>query len=158
YSPELLSTQEELLLALRAQSTLAKTGLPDVADSARARLRLLGISEAELATVEKTGKPIRAVALRAPISGVVTAKNVVAGARVGRTEALFDIVDLSRLWVLADVYEYELPRVRVGQRAVITLSYWPGQKWVGRVSFIFPAVDEKTRTVRVRIDVENPKG
>jgi Cu(I)/Ag(I) efflux system membrane fusion protein len=158
YSPEVLSSQEELLLALKPQPTLAKTGLPDVADAARARLRLFGVSEAELVTIEKTGKPIRAIYLRAPISGVLTSKNVVAGAKVGPAEALFDIVDLSRLWVLADVYEYELPRVRVGQRATITLSYWPGQKWVGRVGFIYPAVEEKTRTIKVRVEVDNPKG
>jgi multidrug efflux pump subunit AcrA (membrane-fusion protein) len=157
YSPELLATEQELLLAKRAEGTLAKSGLPDATEAARARLRLFGISDAEITRLEESGKPARALPLASPISGFVTAKNVVQGARVGPADALFDIADLSVVWVIADVYEYELPRLRLGQKATLTLSYWPDKSWSGRVSYIFPTVDEKTRTIKVRIEVPNPR-
>jgi Cu(I)/Ag(I) efflux system membrane fusion protein len=157
YSPELLATENEYLLAIKARASLASSGLPDVAESARARLRLFGISDATLDRIEKTGEPVRSLPLDAPISGYVTSKQVVAGAKVGPDDALFDIADLSRVWVLADVYEYELPRLKLGQSATLTLSYWPDRTWRGRVIYIYPTVDEKTRTVRVRIDVDNSK-
>lgn len=157
YSPELLSTEQEFLLALKAGSALAQSGLPDAAESSRARLRLFGINEHQIDALEKAGKPVRSLTLTAPISGYVTAKNVVAGAKVGPDDALFDIVDLSRVWVLADVYEYELPRLKLGQTATLTLSYGPDRTWRGRVSYVFTSVDEKTRTVKVRIEVANPK-
>ncbi len=157
YSPELLATEQELLLAKRAQTALSASGLPDVADSARARLRLFGISDDEIARLEKSDKPLRALPLASPISGFVSAKNVVQGAHVGPSDALFDISDLSVVWVLADVYEYELPRLRLGQTATLSLSYWPDKSWRGRVSYVYPTVDEKTRTVKVRIEVNNPR-
>jgi Cu(I)/Ag(I) efflux system membrane fusion protein len=157
YSPELLATEQEYLLALKAHGALAQSGLPDAAESARARLKLFGIDDATLDAIEKRGQPIRALPLRAPIGGFITAKNVVAGAKVGPEDALFDIADLSRVWVLADVYEYELPRVHLGDRAAVTLSYWPDRSWKGRVSYILPTVDEKTRTIKVRIEVDNPR-
>jgi Cu(I)/Ag(I) efflux system membrane fusion protein len=157
YSPELLATEEELLLARRAEGTLSASGLPDAADAARARLRLFGISDAEIARIEASGKPVRALPLLSPISGFVIAKNVVQGARVGASDALFELADLSVVWVLADVYEYELPRLALGQKATLTLSYWPDKIWRGRVGFVSPTVDDKTRTIRVRIEVANPR-
>lgn len=156
YSPELLATEEEYLLAVRSGSALAQSGLPDAAKAARDRLRLFGISSAEIDRLEKRGTAERALTLHAPISGFVTMKTVVAGSRVAPNDPLFEIVDLSRVWVMADVYENELPRLKVGQKAMLTLSYWPDKKWVGRVSYILPTVDEKTRTVKVRIEVANP--
>jgi Cu(I)/Ag(I) efflux system membrane fusion protein len=158
YSPELLATEEELLLASRSQEALARSGLPDAARAARDRLRLYGISDAEIARLEKRGVAERALTLSAPVSGYVTSKSVVAGARVMPNDALFEIVDLSHVWVLADVYENELPRLKLGLKATLTLSYWPDRRWPGRVTFIAPTVDEKTRTVKVRIELDNPKG
>ena len=73
-------------------------------------------------------------------------------------DTLFDIVDLSHVWVLADVYEYELPRLSEGEDATVTLAYWPGKSWRGTVTYVYPAVDEKTRTVKVRIELDNPDG
>ena len=157
YSPDLLSTEEEYLLAVKSRATLAESGLPDAAKAARDRLRLFGIPDGEIDRLEKRGTPERAMTLHAPISGFVTTKNAVAGAKVASNDALFEIVDLSRLWVMADVYENELPRLKLGQRATLTLSYWPEKKWQGRVSYILPTVDEKSRTVKVRIEVDNPK-
>jgi Cu(I)/Ag(I) efflux system membrane fusion protein len=78
--------------------------------------------------------------------------------KVSSADTLFDILDLSEVWVLADVYEYELPRLSLGERATMTLSYWPGRSWEGTVTYIYPAVDEKTRTIKVRAEVGNPKG
>ena len=157
YSPELFSTEQEFLLAQKSQSMLAQAGLPGAADSARARLRLFGISDAEIDAIAKRGTPGRSAPIAAPISGYITANNVVAGAKVGPGNPLFDIVDLSQVWVLAAVYEYERPRIRLGQSATLTLSYWPDRSWHGRVSYILPSVDEKTRTISVRIAVSNPK-
>lgn len=157
YSPELLATQNEYLLARKARSTLAESGLPEAADSARSRLRLLGVSDAQIAELEARGAPLQTIDVTAPIAGVVMTKNAVAGARIGTDAPLFEIVDLSRVWVLADVYENELPRLRVGQSATLTLAYWPDRKWQGKVGYVFPTVDEKTRTVRVRIEVDNAR-
>jgi Cu(I)/Ag(I) efflux system membrane fusion protein len=78
------------------------------------------------------------------------------GMKVMPADTLFDIVDLSTVWVLADVYEYELPRLSVGQKANVTLAYWPGRSWSGRVTYVYPAVDEATRTVKVRLELPNP--
>jgi RND family efflux transporter MFP subunit len=157
YSPDLLATEEEYLLTLKSQSKLAQTGLPDVAQSARDRLRLFGIGASEIDAIAKSGKATRAMTLYAPVSGFITAKTAVAGGKVAPDDPLFEIADLSRVWILADVYEYELPRLRLGQAATLTLSYWPDKRWRGRVSYIFPTVDEQTRTVKVRIEVDNSK-
>ena len=157
YSPEILASEQEYLLAIKSAPSLARSGLPDMAEAARARLQLMGISDRQLDEIARGGKPMRLLHIDAPISGVVTAKNVVSGAKVGPQDALFEIVDLSRVWLLADVYEYELPRLKLGSLATMTLSYWPDRVWKGRIGYIYPTVDEKTRTVRVRIEVENPK-
>ena len=94
----------------------------------------------------------------APISGYVTGRTAYHGMKVMPADTLFDILDLSAVWVLADVYEYELPRLALGQKATMTLSYWPGRSWEGTVTYVYPSVDEKTRTVKVRAEFGNPKG
>lgn len=162
YSPDLLSTQEEFFLALKAARARegAAPGAPvegdDLVEAARRRLLLWGISASEIEDLERTGKPKVALTLYAPITGVVTERTAYHGMKVGPDDTLFDIADLSRVWVLADIYEYELPRVRVGQRAAMTLPYWPGREWTGQVNYIFPTVDEKARTARVRLVFDNP--
>jgi membrane fusion protein, copper/silver efflux system len=165
YSPELYATQQEYLLALRASQTLRKSGVTSVSqgglqllDAARQRLLLWQITPEDIKKIEEKGEPIRSLPVYAPISGYVTGKTAYHGMKVMPADSLFDIVDLSQLWVLADVYEYELPRLRLGQNAEMKLSYWPGRSWKGTVTYIFPAVDEKTRTVKVRIEVPNPLG
>jgi len=165
YSPELYTTQQEYLLALKASRTLGPSevrsvaqGGRDLLDAARQRLLLWEITPADIAEIEKKGQPIRAMPVYAPISGYVTGRTAYHGMKVMPADTLFDILDLSHVWVLADVYEYELPRLSVGQRATMTLSYWPGRAWNGTVTYIYPAVDEKTRTVKVRVELDNPKG
>src|SRR5205814_1561333 len=110
YSPDLLATQNELILAERDHSDLGRT----LADAARTRLRLWDMSAADVERVARTGQPMREVIVRSPVAGVVMVKNVVAGARVMPSDTLYEIADLSHLWLLADVYEAELPSVRVG--------------------------------------------
>jgi Cu(I)/Ag(I) efflux system membrane fusion protein len=158
YSPDLLATEEEYLLALGAQGQLARSGLPGVATAARDRLRLYGISDGEIARLEKRRTPERALTLHAPVSGFVVTKNAVAGAKVQPSDPLFEIVDLSRVWVMADVYEHDLPRVHLGQKATLTFSYWPDRAWHGTVRFLAPVVDDKTRAVKVRVELGNQDG
>lgn len=157
YSPELLATEEELLLAKKSQGALHEAGLPDMVESARARLRLLGVPDSELAALEARGTARRSLTLVAPVSGYLLKKAAVAGGKVNPDEPLFSIVDLSRVWVLADVHENELPRVRVGQPAKVSATSVPGRVFLGRISFIEPTIDDKTRTGKVRIAVDNPK-
>jgi Cu(I)/Ag(I) efflux system membrane fusion protein len=164
YSPDLLTTQEEYLLALAAaREAEAREGtvppsVQELVDAARRRLLLWEIDAAEIAELERTGQALQTVRIYAPISGVVTGRTAYHGTKVGPEDTLFDLADLSRVWVLADVYEYELPRTGVGQEGVMTLSYWPGRTWTGNVSYIFPTVDEKARTAKVRLEFDNEDG
>ncbi|KAA0249608.1 MAG: efflux RND transporter periplasmic adaptor subunit [Acidobacteria bacterium] len=164
YSPELYASQQEYLLALRAVRDLppgaageAAAGAERLLDAARTRLRLWEMSAAQVSELAAKGEPLRQVVLTAPISGIVVARTAYHGMKVMPQDTLFDIVDLSRVWVLADVYESELPRLRPGQRAEVTLSYWPGRRWDARVGYVYPEVDEKTRTVKVRLELANPR-
>lgn len=163
YSPELYATQQEYLLALKAQRRLGETGAPGVArqgndllEAARQRLLLWDLPASEIERLEKSGEASRTFHLFAPVSGFVTGKTATHGMKVTPADSLFDIADLSRVWVLADVYEAELPRIAVGQKATMSLSYWPGKSWTGKVTYVFPTVDEKTRTVKVRVEFDNP--
>jgi len=165
YSPDLVATQQEYLLALRAQKQLGTSQIPSVAqggagllEAARERLRLWDISSADIAEIERTGTVRRALDLHAEVSGFVVVKNVVQGMRVMPADTLFELADLSRVWVLADVYESDLPTVRLGMPADVTLAYQPGKTWRGSVANVAPTVDEKTRSVKVRIDVDNAGG
>ena len=162
YSPDLLATQQEYLLALRARRQLTSSqngdlsrGAMDLYDAARQRLLLWDIRPADIDRLEQTGKPLKALTLYSPVDGFVMAKNAVQGSRVMPSDTLFEIAGLHHVWVLADVYESEAPFVRVGQTARMSLSYLPGRTWTGRVTFIAPVVDEKTRTVKVRLEFSN---
>ncbi len=165
YSPDLIATQQEYLLALKAQRQLALSQVPavvqggvDLLEAARSRLRLWDISAADIAEVERSGTVRRALDLHAEVNGVVVVKNVVQGMRIMPTDTLFEIADLSRVWVMADVYDSDISAVRVGAVADITVASLPGQHRRGAVTFVSPVVDEKTRTIKVRIDVDNPSG
>lgn len=164
YSPELLASQQEFLLARRAVRALgasadaaAREGAVALLAAARERLTLWGVDERDLAALEERGEPLRTIEVRAPISGYVTGRTAFHGMKVMPADTLFDIVDLSVVWVLADVYESELPRVRLGQKGTMTLSYWQGRSWTGRVTYVYPSLDERTRTAKVRLEFANPK-
>ncbi|HTO89281.1 MAG TPA: efflux RND transporter periplasmic adaptor subunit [Thermoanaerobaculia bacterium] len=165
YSPDLLATQEEYLIAFRARRQLQTSPNPDAArgavdlyESARQRLLLWDISPGEISELEETGKPKKALTLYSPVDGFVMSKNAVQGARVMPSDTLFDIAGIRRVWVQADVYESEAPFVALGQTARMSLSYLPGRTWTGKVSFISPVLDEKTRTLKVRVELPNLDG
>ena len=164
YSPELLATQEEYLLAVRAAQTLGGSEFPEVAEGAktildvsRRRLQLWDVADSHIQELERTGKVLKALPFHAPLSGTVIEKTAMAGMRVMPGEVLYTIADLSQVWVLADIYEYELPLVEPGQTATVSLSYAPQATFSGRIGFIYPTVDPETRTAKVRFELENPK-
>jgi Cu(I)/Ag(I) efflux system membrane fusion protein len=165
YSPELVATQQEYLLALRARERLAKSGIEsvvkggeDLLEAARQRLLLWDVPPDDIAELEHSGQVRRTLDLRADQSGTVFQKNVVHGMRVMPSDTLFDIADLSRLWVLADVYEADLGDIRIGMRADLRVAHMPDRSWRGPVTYIAPVVEEKSRTVKVRIEVGNEAG
>ncbi len=153
YSPELLATQQEYLLALKA----AKQS-PLLLEAARRRLQLWDISAGDIHRLEQTGATRKSLVISSPANGFVMTKNAVEGARIVAGEPMFELADLDRVWILADVYEEELSFVRVGTRAKITLSHLPGRAFSGKVTFIAPAVDPMTRTTKVRVEVDNRDG
>ena len=159
YSPELVSAEEEYIIALKYKD--ANTSQPDqkeLLDRAHRRLMYWDISHEQIVRIEETRQPEKTMALVAPATGVVVEKNVLQGGSVMAGTNLYKIADLSTVWVLADVYEYEVPFVRVGQQATVALSYAPGKVYKGRVSYIYPYLNSETRTVKVRIEIANPRG
>jgi Cu(I)/Ag(I) efflux system membrane fusion protein len=154
YSPDLLATQNELLLAAKQRSQFGS----ELYEAARRRLLLWDMSSADIDTVVRSGRPMRDVTLRSPVDGVVITKNVLAGARITSGQPLYEIADLRGVWVLADVYESELPTIRVGQPAQVTLASLAGRTWHGRVAFVTQTVDPATRTAKVRIELPNLDG
>lgn len=159
YSPELYAAQQEYLAALASQKAARQTSVPDRADylaaAARQKLRLWDLSDAQIRRIEETGEAIREIAVPSPASGYVVEKDVVEGASVMPGMRIFRLAGLDRVWVEAEVYESELPRVRTGQSAVVTLPYLPGEEFRGRVSLILPALNPESRTGRVRIEIAN---
>ncbi|MBI2227522.1 MAG: efflux RND transporter periplasmic adaptor subunit [Deltaproteobacteria bacterium] len=162
YSPELVSTQEEYLLALRANERLGSSSLKEISmgsasllEAARRRLALWDISEEQIEELQKSGQSKRSLTLYSPINGFVIKKDAFQGMKVMPDKELYTIVDLSTVWVNADIYEFELAPIRIGQKATITLSYYPGRAFTGKVSWISPVLDEKTRTAKVRLEFAN---
>jgi Cu(I)/Ag(I) efflux system membrane fusion protein len=162
FSPELVATQEEYLLAHRAQKELGgspiasvASGSVDLLDAARRRLLLWDIAPEDIAELERTGEVKRTLDLRAEMGGYVVQKNVFHGMRVTPADTLFDIADLSRLWVFADIYESDLPAIRLGMMGEARVTYLPGEIWRGPITWVAPTVEETTRTVKVRIEVDN---
>ena len=164
YSPELVSTQQEYLIAIRGKKYLSDSpyreisgGADSLVRAARERLRLWDVTDEEIQTLEKEGKVKRTLTMYSPADGVVTERAVFQHGRYVTPEMdLYTIVDLSTAWVLAEVYEYEVPYVRLGQTAAMRLSYLPGKTFNGKINYVYPTVDPKTRTVRVRLEFPNP--
>ena len=163
YSPELVATQEEYLLALQSANVLGKSEFPEVArgartllDVSRRRLRLWDIEDYHLRDLERTGTVLKSLPIHAPLSGTVINKTALAGMHVNAGDQLYIIADLTKIWVIADIYEYELPLIRLGQTATVGLSYAPRARFEGRIDFIYPTVDPQTRTAKVRFELDNP--
>jgi len=165
YSPELLSSQEDYLLAIKAKREWSKSPFAEVAESgnllaesARRRLKLWDISDAQIKALEETREPKKTLTLFSPYKGYVIEKMVNKGQFVDAGMALFKIVDLSVVWLIADIYEYELPLIRLGQTAALRLTHLPGDTFAGKVVYIYPSLDPRTRTARVRMELANPGG
>jgi len=163
YSPDALATEQEFLLALRAQHTMHAGAMPEIAEgsdnlvaAARRRLELWDISGPQIDEVARTRKPIEYLTLYAPASGYITERNAFPNQHVTSDTVLYTLAGLSTVWVLADVYEYEGAGVRLGQPATLTLDYLPGRVFYGKVTYILPGVDPASRTLRARIEVSNP--
>ncbi len=165
YSPQLVSGQEEYLLALKNRDTLAKSpfedirrGAEELVKSARKRLELLDMPAHQIRELEQTGRIKKKIHIHSPFAGVITHVGVREGQFVKPDTELYRLADLSRVWVLAEVYEYELPWIREGDSARMSVAALPGQIFEGRVSYIYPYMEAKTRTVRVRLEFDNPDG
>ena len=157
YSPELVSAEEEYIIALKyknADSTLS--GEQELYRRAHRKLMYWDISHSQIQRLEETRQPEKTMALVAPATGVIVEKNVLQGGNIMAGTNLYKIADLSTVWVNAEVYEYEVPFIKVGQRAAVTLAYIPGKVITGRVSYIYPYLNPDTRTVRVRVEIPNP--
>jgi len=163
YSPELLSVQSEFLLALKTRTALdkgdARAGAgEDLVDAARERLKLWDVSDGEIERLQKTGRPTKTLMFFSPMTGVVTKKDVVMGHRISEGDMPYEITDLSQVWVLADAYESDLSRIKLGMTATLSLAAVPNRTFKGRVIFIDPILDPKTRTAKVRLAFSNPTG
>ncbi len=164
YSEELYAAQEELLQAIKyasqtsANSTRRGGGSIDLVESAREKLRLLGLTQEQIDRIESEGAPNSHLTIYSPVSGVVIEKLKQEGERVRLGERIYTVADLSLLWVHLDAYEADLPWIRYGQEVSITTEAYPGEELRGRIAFIQPVLSDKTRTVKVRVNVPNPDG
>ncbi|TAK72437.1 MAG: efflux RND transporter periplasmic adaptor subunit [Betaproteobacteria bacterium] len=163
YSPELITAQQEYLIAKRGVQMLAggsaetQAGMQRLADSALQRLRNWDISATELQRLTQEGKTTRYLTLRSPANGVVLEKPAIQGKRFMAGEVLYQVADLSQVWLLADVFEQDLGQVRIGQSANIKVDAYPDKALAGKVTFIYPTVTAETRTAKVRVELANPQ-
>ena len=181
YSPELWATQQEFINVVRwAKGAQAKNvrprtetadvqGAPNVSsmidrdaqslvEAARQRLRLWDIGDAQIARIEESEKPIRTLTIYSPYSGYVLQKNVTQGMRVMAGEKLLEVADLSTVWITADIYEFEMPLIKVGDAATVQLSYFPGRQFSTKIDYIYPTLQGETRTVKARFTLPNEGG
>ncbi len=164
YSPELVASQQEFIISLPFAQQLCDNSDPTVANSgkrlieaARKRLKLWDISDGQIDRLEKTGQVEKYLTLYAPAGGYVIEKHILAGQKIMPGEALLVIADLSAVWAEADIYESDIPYVKEGMPVTLTLSYWPGKSFRGEVSFLYPYLDAQTRTLKARLNIDNPE-
>ncbi len=159
YSPELVSAQEELLTALDYDKAVKNgNGKSTLLKNAIRKLKLLDVTDAEIENLKRTGKVKKYITLYAPFDGTVIHKGVNEGAKINRGTPILKIADLTSLWIIADIYEYEFAKIKLGLPVEVTFDYLPGKRFNGRISFIYPTLDTKTRTIKVRIDLPNKDG
>ena len=174
YSPELWATQQEFINLVRWAKrnkakeegtkpekqpdfgTMVSKDAETLVGAARQRLRLWDISEEQIKKIEDSEKPIRTLTIYSPVSGYVLQKSALQGMKVMAGEKLFDVADLSMIWILADIYEYELPMLNVGEPAIIQLSYFPGRQFSSKIDYIYPTLTGETRTAKARFIIPNP--
>jgi len=163
YSPELVSTQQEYLLALRSKEILSGSDFPEISggansllDAAKRRLELWDISESQIRELAETGKVKESLVINSPVTGSIVEKNAFQNMYVEPGTVLYTIADHSNVWVEVDIYENEIPLVKPGDHAVMTLQSFPGEEFHGKVTFIPPHLDMKTRTAKARLEFANP--
>jgi len=174
YSPELWATQQEFINVVRwAKRAQAKEGskqsatqsefgvmiskdADNLVEAARQRLKLWDISDDQIRKIEASETPIRTLMLYSPVSGYVMQKTAVQGMKIMPGEKLFDVADLSTIWITADIYEYELPLLKMGDTAMIQLSYFPGRQFSSKIDYIYPTLSGETRTAKARFSIPNP--
>lgn len=163
YSPDLVATEEEYLIALKGNDYLGQAPYRQISDGARSllnatrdRLKLWDVTDAQIEKLAQTHQVEKAMTFYSPVTGFVLDRQAYPQAAVSPDKELYRVADLSDIWVDADIYEYEVPYVRVGQKATMQLSYYPGKTYTGTVSYIYPTVDQQTRTVKARLEFPNP--
>ncbi|MDQ6995197.1 MAG: efflux RND transporter periplasmic adaptor subunit, partial [Mariprofundaceae bacterium] len=164
YSPQLVATQEEYLLALNNAEILKNSPFPDVRQgaesllaSAHDRLKLLDVPEHQIKQLTKSRKVMKGLHIHSPFEGIVMHIGARDGQRITPETELYMIADLSRIWVIVDLYEDDLPWVREGDSADMTVAGIPGRVFTGKVSYIYPYLEAKTRTIKMRLEFDNPK-
>lgn len=162
YSPELVTTQQEYLQALQYQKKMqnsslgeARQGADELVQSARRRLLNWDIPESEITELEQRGAPKKTMTIYSPANGVIMEKMVQQGQNIMSGMELFKIADLSTIWVMADIYQYELSWVKLGQAADVELSYLPGRTFRGKITYIYPYLNDETKTAKVRVEIRN---
>lgn len=162
YSPEMLATQQEYLLALRARDTMKSGPSHEAYENsefmilaARKRLELWDLSTAQIDELERTRKPVQTITLYSPASGFVTSRNAFPSQRIGPDTELYAITDLSRVWIMAEVFESDASNVHLGQSATVSLPNDAGKSFAARVTYIQPQIDPATRTLKVRLEAAN---
>ena len=164
YSPELVSAQREYAIAAQGVGKLneaggeAQSAMKQLADASLQRLKNWDISDEQIKGLAQSGNAKRTLTFRAPVSGIVTEKKAVQGMRFMPGEMLYQIADVSSVWVQADVFEQDIAAVNVGQKAKIKINAYPGEVFEGRIAYVYPTLKAETRTVPVRIELANPKG
>ncbi len=159
YSPELVAAQEEYLTAVAYDNAMSnsETNFGLIKNAVR-KLQLLDVTANEIKRLHDTEQVNKYITLYAPMSGTVIFKGVEEGAKINRGTPLLKIADLNNLWILADIYEYEASKIKLGLSAKVTFDYLPGKSYNGKISFIYPTLDTKTRTLKVRLDLPNRNG
>jgi len=162
YSPDLVATQEEYLLALRASRRLQQSPFTEISEgggsllaATRRRLELWDVSPGQIRRIEQAGSPIKSITLYSPATGYVMEKPVLEGQKVDGSTSLMVVADLGVVWVQAEFYEQDFSLVRVGDRATLTANAYPGRSWSGVIDYIYPSVDPQTRTLRARLRFSN---
>jgi membrane fusion protein, copper/silver efflux system len=164
YSPELLAAQREYAIASQGVQALAQAGpdaqksMQQLAEASLARLRNWDVSEEQLKELARSGASKRTLAFRSPVSGIVTEKKAVQGMRFMPGDALYQVTDLSSVWVMADVAEQDIAAVKTGARATVRINAYPDQTFVATLTTIYPTLNTQTRTVPVRLELANPGG
>jgi Cu(I)/Ag(I) efflux system membrane fusion protein len=164
YSPELVSAQREYAIAVQGVSSLkdaggqAQAGMSQLADASLARLRNWDISEAQIKALTESGATTRTLTFRSPVSGIVMEKKALQGMRFMPGEALYQIADLSRVWVIADVFEQDIGLLKNGAQTTVRINAYPDKTFSGRVTYVYPTLSAETRTVPVRVELANPGG